>query len=181
MFIKIETTPNPDTIKFLVESRWLDFVWECKDVDDAKKSILAHKLFSVPGVVYLLFGYDFVSVSKSAETSWDDLKAPILSEISDFLEEGLNLLMDASIEEQKFQADLGELEQKIIIVLDEKVQPALESHGGAVKLVKFEAGIVYLDLQGACRGCPSSEATLKFGIQNLLRYYFPEVQEVRSV
>lgn len=191
MLIKIERTPNPATLKFIVNKKWLEVIWECKNDEDAKKSIIANQLMKVEGVVYLFFGYDFVSVSKEKEANWEILKPIILGEISDFLLEEIPFFQTTQIKDQeskpnpsasaKKEEELTEVEKKIIEVLNEKVQPAIESHGGAIQFYKLENGIVYLDLQGACKGCPSSTITLKNGIENLLKYYFPEITSVESI
>lgn len=204
--IAIHSTPNPNALKFVVNEKWINFVWECVDEKDAAKSILAKKLWDL-GVAYIMFGYDFVSVIKKNEQKWDDLEQEIVGIIGNFLKQDIGLFENAdenlgkdvesmreesmneqSIseknlgEEQKFAEEFpqefSKLEMQIIATLEEKVQPIVQMHGGVVKFIKFDDGVVVLDLQGACRGCPSSSITLKNGIQNLLCYYFPEVKEV---
>jgi len=198
--ITVQTTPNPNALKFIVPDRWMNFVWECHDAKDAAKSDLARDLFAIDGVVYMMFGYDFVSVSKRQDVAWDNLKGEVLEKIDEFLQRDVGLFETKDLPpmyQEKPSAEKGaskgdsyiareereynELELKIINVLEEKVQPVLASHGGMVRFVSFCDGVVVLDLQGACKGCPSSAYTLKNGIENLLKYYFPEVSEVASV
>jgi len=178
--ITVANTPNANALKFIVDRRWMNFVWECRNEKDAAKSQLANHLFAINGVVYMLFGYDFVSVTKSPEHEWSELEAEIIETIDTFLKRNVGLFEDEKpVAETKQEAkEFSEIETKIITVLQEKVQPAIESHGGLVKFISFQDGVVKLDLQGACKGCPSSAYTLKNGIENLLKYYFPEVREV---
>jgi Fe-S cluster biogenesis protein NfuA len=190
--IRISNTPNPLSLKFIVPEKWMNFVWECADESTAKKSVLASKLWQIEGVKYLLFGHDFVSVTKSQEALWEIIQLEIIEAIADFLNDVIGQGKDffakeidaAQLEQAKKVAQKwaeNSIEEKIQHVLEEKVQPAIAHHGGFIKLIGFENGIVKLDLQGACKGCPSSTQTLKFGIQNLLQYYFPEVVSVESV
>ena len=192
--ITVQTTPNPNALKFIVGERWIGFVWECNNERDAAKSQLAKVLWAIDGVVYLMFGSDFVSISKKQNVSWEKLQPEIIDAIDEFLQKDIGLFednikipLDGQSKKSKLDIELSEsnieyteLEIKIIHVLDEKVRPVLESHGGMVKFVSFHDGVVVLDLQGACKGCPSSMYTLKNGIENLLKYYFPEVKEVAS-
>lgn len=180
MLIKIEKTPNPQTLKFIVDKKWLDFIWECKTEEESKHSPLASVLWKTGDVLYLFFGYDFVSITKKEDQEWDVLKPIFLGAISDFLQENIQLI-NKRFDENNNLEGFSDFEKKIIEVLDQKVQPAVEGHGGAIKLVKFENGILFLDLQGACKGCPSSIATLKNGVENLMKYYFPEIESVEAV
>ncbi len=179
MLIKVQQTPNPNSMKFIVDKKWLNFVWECFSDFDAKKSDLANTLWKLEGVMYLMFGHDFVSVSKKHDALWEILSPEIVDILSEFLLREVDLF-DTQMPNME-QKNFNELEQKIAQVLEEKVQPAIENHGGMISLVKVENGVVFLDLQGACRGCPSSTLTLKNGIENLLKYYFSEIKSVESV
>jgi Fe-S cluster biogenesis protein NfuA len=198
MLIKVHTTPNPDALKFVVGQKWIEFVWECSSEKEAKKSPLALKLWHLPGVAYLMFGHDFVSVVKDREALWEILQTEIIELLSEFLLEEKGLFSDVILDFAKGgnaaendqnqpnkpkydDREYTEFEQKIIKTLEEKVQPALEFHGGWVQFVSFENGILLIDMQGACKGCPSSLSTLKDGIENLMRYYFPEISEVCEV
>ena len=187
MLIQVNNTPNPDALKFIVPTRWLEFIWECSNLETAKKSNLAKQLWEIEGVVYLMFGSDFVLVTKKPDALWELIQVEVVDKLSAFLEEDVSLFYDPNFEKTekekktKKQKDFSQLEEKIIKVLDEKVQPALESHGGMVEFVSFENGVLTLDMQGACKGCPSSMYTLKNGIENLMKYYFPEINELKSI
>jgi Fe-S cluster biogenesis protein NfuA len=184
--ITVQTTPNPHAMKFLVGEKWINFVWECLDANASKKSPLAEQLWQIEGVNALLFGFDFVSVTKKHDSSWLDIQFEVIDKIDEFLKKDIGLF-DSKHESKDMQkeiesnAQLSELDLKIIQVIEEKIQPAIVSHGGVVKFVSFANGVLLLDLQGACKGCPSSAVTLKNGIENLLQYYFPEIVEVKSV
>ena len=180
MFVQIQGTPNVNSMKFLVEDEWLDFIWECKTESDALKSPLSESLWGIDGVVYLMFGRKFVSITKTPAASWDELTGVILEVISDYLLEN-NKIFNGSFQKKDKNLGKNDLEKKIIQLIDEKVQPTIESHGGQIIFVRFDEGTVFLELKGACKGCPSSEITLKHGIQNLLKYYFPEVEKVESL
>lgn len=184
--ITVVTTPNPHAMKFIIGSKWISFAWECANEKTAKKSPLARALWNLNGVNYLLFGLDFVSVNKRNDISWLNLQPEVIDIIDDFLKKDIGLFestKESHKEEMKLDdvQELTELEEKIIKVIEEKVQPSIESHGGMVKFISFKNGILILDLQGACKGCPSSAVTLKGGIENLLKYYFPEILKVESV
>lgn len=185
MLIHLENTYNPNVMKFIIDHVWIDFNWECKDFFNANKSLLARELWKIDGVVYLLFGSEFVLVSKKNDIIWDELSLVIMEVISDYLETHTKVFDDIMSDELNRQmnskCDLSEFEKKISKVLEEKVQPSLKLHGGFVELVEFCDGVLKVRLQGACNGCYSSEATLQFGIKNLLQYYFPEIQVVENV
>lgn len=184
MFIQTETTPNPATLKFLpgcavMESGTANF----PGPEAAARSPLALKLFEVDGVAGVFFGSDFIAVTKMADREWDVLKPVILSAIMDHFTLGdpvitgdADALVEAAAEEQE-----GEIAARIRELIDTRVRPAVAVDGGDITFCGFEDGIVYLHMQGACSGCPSSTATLKHGIENMLRYYVPEVIEVRPV
>lgn len=180
MFIQIEKTFNENSLKFITQTVWINFIWECKNEYDANKSELSKNIWKIGGIVYLMFGRNFVLITKNSQESWDELQLVVLEIIDDFLKKHTNLFENAQ-EEKTENSNFSEFEQKIIEVLEKKVNPVVNSHGGMVKFIKFEDGIVYLDLMGACKGCKNSEFTLKNGIQNLLCYYFFEIKEVKSV
>lgn len=185
MFIQTESTPNPQTLKFLpgrtvLPAGTADF----RDAASAARSPLAERLFRVEGVSGVFLGGDFVSITKGEEQDWFQLKPALLGIIMEHFTAGRPVLLDeggAEAEEARFdQADAGVVEQ-IRELLDTRVRPAVAQDGGDIIFRGFERGVVYLHMQGACAGCPSSTATLKMGIENMLRHYIPDVVEVRAV
>ena len=179
MFVQIETTPNPNSLKFLpgkIVSNSGSF--EITKKDDVKNE-LVRNIMSVNGVEGIFLSKDFISVNKYDETSWDDIKHIVISLINDFYSDGKEFVIDKS----PFEIDenLGEIEKKIVQILDQKIRPAVAKDGGDIKFKKFKNGIVMVQLQGSCSGCPSSTMTLKQGVQNLLCHYLPEVKEVVAV
>ncbi|MDO5647202.1 NifU family protein [Paracoccus sp. (in: a-proteobacteria)] len=185
MFIQTETTPNPATLKFLPGETVLgggtaDFT----TVDDAASSPLARRIFAVPGVTGVFLGRDFVTVTKADDTPWDHLKPSVLGAIMEHFQSGAPV-MDGAAPETAGHADHSgpdaEIVEQIKELLDTRVRPAVAQDGGDITFHGFDRGIVYLHMQGACAGCPSSTLTLKMGIENLLRHYIPEVIEVRPI
>ena len=181
MFIQTETTPNPNTLKFLPGREVLgrgtaDFA----DVKAASASPLAGRLFAIDGVGRVFFGSDFVTVGKSAGVDWAVLKPQVLAAIMDHFTSGA-ALMATAVEDAGPDAEDSDVVRQIRELLDTRVRPAVANDGGDIVFRRFEDGIVYLHMQGACSGCPSSSATLKHGIENMLRYYVPEVQSVVAV
>lgn len=190
MIINVKTTPNPNAMQFIVPERWINFSWECKNEKDAAKSPLAQKLWQIEGVKYLMFSTDFVSIIKDPDLIWEILQPDIIESISEFIISGLTLFETDDVKAlQKLEKEsranpereYTELEKQMITALEDKVQPAIELHGGMVKFEEFKDGILLLDMQGACKDCPSSLTTLKDGIENLMKYYFPEIIEVKHV
>lgn len=188
MFIETQATPNPNTIKFLPgrevsPGRLLEFT----DAAEAEaRAPLAARLLAVPGVRAVFLGRDFVSVTKEEDADWAALKAELLSRLVDHFLSGAPVVLDSGETEAADAAagedgEGGETVRQIKAVLEEKVAPAVARDGGHILFHSFEDGVVYLEMQGACAGCPSSVYTLKQGIENLLRYYVPEVREVRPV
>lgn len=188
MFIETQATPNPNTIKFLPgrevsPGRLLEFT----DAGQAEaQAPLAARLLAVPGVKAVFLGRDFVSVTKDEDADWAALKAELLSRLVDhFLSGAPAVLATGDAEEADAAADADseddETVRQIKAVLEEKVAPAVARDGGHILFHSFTDGVVYLEMQGACAGCPSSVYTLKQGIENLLRYYVPAVREVRPV
>ena len=127
----------------------------------------------------IFLGEDFISVNKDDLTKWDDLKHIVISFINDFYSDGNEFVIDENLEEQN--SNLGEIEQKIVKILDQKIRPAVARDGGDIKFKEFKDGVVKVQLQGSCSGCPSSTMTLKQGVQNLLCHYLPEVKEVVAI
>lgn len=185
MFIQTERTPNPATLKFLpgeavMSSGTADF----RDVESAERSPLARRLFQIEGVIGVFFGGDFVSVSKSDDADWQLLKPVILGVIMEHFVAGHPLLLEDAAQTAEEVADDGadaEIIAQIKELLDTRVRPAVAQDGGDITYQGFQNGIVMLQLQGSCQGCPSSTMTLKMGIENMLKHYIPEVVEVRAV
>lgn len=184
MFIETEVTPNPDTLKFYGNSVLLPTgSANFTDIDQAEQSPLATALFALDGVRGVFIGYDFVSVTKATEMDWDSVKPSVLAALMQFFASGAPVLADTfsqalAVDEDEADADIV---QQIQVLLDEKVRPAVAGDGGDIIYRGFKEGVVYLEMQGACSGCPSSTITLKHGIENLLKYYVPEVVDVRPV
>ena len=184
MFIQTETTPNPATLKFLpgrtvLASGTLDM----RDKAEAAKSPLAERLFDVTGVGGVFFGSDFITVTKTGG-EWQQLKPAILGAIMEHYMSGAPLLAADSAtvaEEEFFDAKDAETVATIKELIETRVRPAVANDGGDITFRGFKDGIVYLGMQGSCSGCPSSTATLKHGIQNLLRHFVPDVVEVRPM
>ena len=179
MFVQIETTPNPNSLKFLPGKTVSNSgSFEITKKDDVKNE-LVRNIMSVNGVEGIFLSKDFISVNKYDETSWDDIKHIVISLINDFYSDGKEFVIDKS----PFEVDqnLGEIEKKIVQILDQKIRPAVAKDGGDIKFKEFKNGVVLVQLQGSCSGCPSSTMTLKQGVQNLLCHYLPEVKEVVAV
>ena len=132
-----------------------------------------------PGVEGIFLGEDFISVNKDDSTKWEDVKHIVISLINDFYSEGKEFVIDENLKKQN--SNLDEIEQKIVKILDEKIRPAVARDGGDIKFKEFKNGVVKVQLQGSCSGCPSSTMTLKQGVQNLLCHYLPEVKEVIAI
>ncbi|MEO8558497.1 MAG: NifU family protein [Rhodospirillales bacterium] len=187
MFIQTEQTPNPATLKFIpgravLEDGTADFA----SADTAARSPLAQRLFEVEGVSRVFLGSDFITVTKTGAADWPVLKPAILGGIMEHYTSGQPALNDAAAGaaaaagSDQPAGDDDEIVSQIRELLDTRVRPAVAQDGGDIIFQRFEDGIVYLHMQGACSGCPSSTATLKMGIENMLRHYVPEVVEVRA-
>jgi Fe-S cluster biogenesis protein NfuA len=182
MFIQTEQTPNPATLKFLPGRSVMGDAGTASfaDPEEAKRSPLAQRLFEIEGVSGVFFGDDFISVSKDTDEDWYLLKPAVLGVIMEHFTAGRPLLTEAAADEAGTESD-SEVVATIKELLDTRVRPAVAQDGGDIVFRGFEDGVVLLHMQGACAGCPSSTATLKMGIENMLRHYVPEVQEVRAV
>ena len=185
MFIQTEATPNPATLKFIPGKPVLPgSTREYKKAADAMESPLAEKLFGISGVSGVFLGHDFITISKGAG-EWQHLKPAILGTIMDHYVSGAPVLADAekpeADSEEFFAEEHAETVKTIKDLLDTRVRPAVAQDGGDITFKGFKEGIVYLNMKGSCAGCPSSTATLKHGIENLLRHFVPEVTEVRPV
>ncbi|MFD1797027.1 NifU family protein [Paracoccus aurantiacus] len=184
MFIQTETTPNPATLKFLpgqpvLERGTADFT----DAEAASVSPLATRVFAVNGVSGVFLGSDFVTVTKADSAEWDHIKPAILGAIMEHFQSGAPAMQGAA--DLTGHADHSGEDEGIVSqikeLLDTRVRPAVAQDGGDITFHGFDKGVVYLHMQGACAGCPSSTMTLKMGIENLLRHYIPEVTEVRPI
>ncbi len=185
MFIQTEATPNPATLKFIPgEPVLLDGTRDYRDARDAEESPLASRLFQISGVDGVFFGSDFVTITKD-DTDWQHLKPAILGAIMEHYLSGVPVIGDDAATTGGAAEDFDETDSKIVEtikeLLDTRVRPAVAQDGGDITFHGFRDGIVLLRMQGACAGCPSSTATLKHGIENLLRHFIPEVTEVRPV
>ena len=184
MFIQTEETPNPSTLKFIPGKVLLEGgTQEFKSKKDAKSNNLANMLFEDENVDGVFIGKDFITITKSDQVNWESLKPSILSKIHDFLSSGKKVEGQNNkkkIKENYNKKDL-EIVKQINDLLDERIKPAVAQDGGDISFVKFDNGIVYLELRGACAGCPSSTITLKSGIENMLKYYIPEIVSVEAV
>ncbi|AZQ68919.1 NifU family protein [Silicimonas algicola] len=183
MFIQTESTPNPATLKFLPGQSVLGAgTADFPSAGTAGKSPLASRIFAVEGVTGVFLGTDFVTVTKAEATEWDVVKAPILGAIMEHFQSGQPAIEgEAAAAHAEHDGEDGEIVSQIKELLDTRVRPAVAQDGGDIVFHGFDRGIVYLHMQGACAGCPSSTLTLKMGIENLLRHYIPEVVEVRPV
>jgi len=185
MFIQTEATPNPATLKFLPGRTVLDGgTLDLRDRNEAAKSPLAERLFDVAGVSGVFFGSDFIAVTKDSG-EWPQLKPLILGAIMEHFMSGAPLLTTGNTEQadadEFFDTADADTVATIKELIETRVRPAVANDGGDITFRGFKDGIVYLNMKGACSGCPSSTATLRHGIQNLLRHYVPDVAEVRPV
>ena len=179
MFVQTEVTPNPNSLKFLPGKKVSNSgPYEITNKDDTQNE-LVRNLLSINGVEGIFLGEDFISINKKEIIKWDEIKHIVISFINDFYSEGKEFVIDESLEEPN--SNLGDFEQKIVKILDEKIRPAVARDGGDIKFKEFKDGVVKVQLQGSCSGCPSSTMTLKQGVQNLLCHYLPEVKEVIAV
>tara|TARA_Y100001936_G_C15963921_1_gene607169 strand:- start:59 stop:598 length:540 start_codon:yes stop_codon:yes gene_type:complete len=179
MFIQTETTPNPNSLKFLPGKKVSKIgIIEITKKDETNNELIKD-LLSVNGVEGILLADDFISVNKLEKISWDEIKHIIISLINDFYSNGKDFVLDSKQNEDNI--DLSEIEKNIIKILDEKIRPAVSRDGGDIKFRSFKDGVVKVQLRGSCSGCPSSTLTLKQGVQNLLKHYIREVKEVEAI
>ena len=181
MFIQTEDTPNPDTLKFMPG----DTVLKTGSVDYSNKessvsSPLASRLFEIDGVSRVFLSSDFISVTKETDLEWNNLKPSILTGIMEHYSSGLPALNNEKEIKVNDSAEDTEIVKQIKDLLETRVRPAVAMDGGDISFCSFESGVVTLQMKGACAGCPSSTATLKMGIENMLRHYIPEVTEVKA-
>jgi len=182
MFIQTEQTPNPQTLKFIpgmqvMQSGTADF----PSAETALKSPLAAELFNIEGVEGVFMGSDFITVTKAESKVWEVMKPEILHTIMDFFVTGKTIMGNETSNGGINFAELNEIEQQIAEIIENRVRPAVAMDGGDIIFRSFENGVVKVQLQGSCSGCPSSTATLKQGIENMLKHYVPEVESVEAV
>ena len=182
MNIETEITPNPETLKFLVDKQYILHTGiEIKNIKDAKKFKFSNEIFQIKGIKSLYIGENFIAITKHQNLGWSAVKTKILTFLLDYISEN-EFFIEKKADSQKFKKKKkNKISQDIEKIIDEKVRPAVARDGGDIIFKDFEKGTVSLVLKGACAGCPSSTATLKQGIENLLKHYFPEVKEVRAV
>ena len=181
MFIQTEITPNPNSLKFLPgrkvsNSGSLEITKKNNTNNDLVKNIL-----SINGVTGIFLGADFISINKDKNVNWEDIKHIAISLINEFYESGKEFVIDKNINENHPEKNLLEVEKQIINILETKIKPAVARDGGDIVFKNFKDGVVTVQLQGSCSGCPSSTMTLKQGVQNLLCHYIPDVKEVIAI
>ena len=179
MFVQTETTPNPNSLKFLpgkIVSNNGSF--EITKKDDTNNELIRN-LLSVNGVEGIFLGKDFISINKYDNSTWDEIRHVVISLINDFYQNGNECVIDKEL--INTPENLKDIEKKIVKILDQKIRPAVAKDGGDIKFKEFKDGVVKVQLQGSCSGCPSSTMTLKQGVQNLLCHYIPEVKEVIAI
>ncbi|MDC3174379.1 NifU family protein [Candidatus Pelagibacter sp.] len=181
MFVQTEVTPNPNSLKFLPGKNVSNSgPYEITSKDQINNE-LVRNILSVNGVKGVFLGQDFISVNKSDQIKWDEIKHIVSSFINDFYSDGKEFVIDENIKEKEHESDLDEIEKRIVKILDQKIRPAVAKDGGDIKFKEYKDGVVKVQLQGSCSGCPSSTMTLKQGVQNLLCHYLPEVKEVIAI
>jgi len=179
MFIQTEVTPNPNSLKFLPGKKVSNSgPYEITNKENIQNE-LVRNILSINGVEGIFLGQDFISVNKNENIKWEEIKHIVISLINDFYADGKEFVIDENIKEEV--SDLNEIEEKIVKILDQKIRPAVAGDGGDIKFIEFKDGIVKVQLQGSCSGCPSSTMTLKQGVQNLLCHYLTEVKEVVAI
>ena len=177
MFVQTQNTPNPNSLKFLPSKKVSnDDPFEITDKNKSNNE-LVRNILSINGVTGIFLAEDFLSVNKDEKTKWEDLKHIIISFINDYYGSGNEIVIDSN-KISSTETQLSEIEKKIIKILETKIRPAVARDGGDIKFKKYNNGIVTVQLQGSCSGCPSSIMTLKQGVQNLLCHYIPEIKEV---
>jgi len=180
MFVQTEITPNPNSLKFipgkLVSKGGPIEITSKEEINND----LVRNVLSINGVTGVFLGEDFLSVNKEENKDWEDVKHIVISLINEFYSEGKEFVIDKNADE-KAQEGFAEIEKQIIKILETKIRPAVARDGGDIKFKEFKDGVVTVQLQGSCSGCPSSTMTLKQGVQNLLCHYIPDVKEVVAV
>ena len=179
MFVQTEITPNPNSLKFLPgKTVSNEGSFEITKKDETNNDLIRN-LLSINGVEGIFLGKDFISINKHDDITWDEIKHIVISLINDFYLSGKECVIEKNLNENN--EDLKDIEKKIVKILDQKIRPAVAKDGGDIKFREFKDGVVKVQLQGSCSGCPSSTMTLKQGVQNLLCHYLPEVKKVEAV
>ena len=180
MFVQTENTPNPNSLKFLPGKKVSnDDPLEITDKNESKNELIRN-ILSINGVTGIFLAEDFLSVNKDEKTEWEELKHIIISFINDYYSNGNEIVIDNNRINSN-ESDLSEIEKKIVKILETKIRPAVARDGGDIKFKEYKDGVVTVNLQGSCSGCPSSTMTLKQGVQNLLCHYIPEIKEVIAI
>ena len=180
MFVQTEVTPNPNSLKFIPGKEVSNIgSFEITNKNETNNELVKN-LLSINGVNGVFLGKDFLSINKDENIEWKEIKHIVISLINDFYLGGKEFVIDKNFDENE-KKDLIDIEKKIIEILDKKIRPAVAKDGGDIKFKEFKNGIVKVQLQGSCSGCPSSTMTLKQGVQNLLCHYLPEVKEVVAI
>ena len=179
MFVQTEITPNPNSLKFIPGKNVSNSgSFEVTKKDNVNNDLIRN-ILSINGVVGIFLSKDFISVNKNNENSWDDIKHIVISHINEFYASGKEFVINKDLNEEN--ESLDEIEKRIIQLLEDKIRPAIARDGGDIKFKEFKNGVVKVQLQGSCSGCPSSTMTLKQGVQNLLCHYLPEVKSVEAI
>ena len=179
MFVQTEITPNPNSLKFLPGKNVSNKgSFEITQKDQTNNELVKN-LLSINGVEGIFLGKDFISINKYDDISWNEIKHIVISLINDFYSSGKECVVENTLIENN--ENLKDIEKKIVKILDEKIRPAVAKDGGDIKFKEFKDGIVKVQLQGSCSGCPSSTMTLKQGVQNLLCHYLPDVKKVEAL
>jgi NFU1 iron-sulfur cluster scaffold homolog, mitochondrial len=180
MFVQTEVTPNPNALKFVPGKAVSNSgSFEITKKEDSNNE-LVRSLLSINGVTGIFLGSDFLSVNKEEDKNWEDIKHIVISLINEHYSDGKEFVIDMN-HGNDVETNFAEIEEKIIKILDTKIRPAVAKDGGDIKFKEFKDGVVKVELQGSCSGCPSSTMTLKQGVQNLLCHYLPEVKEVVAI
>ncbi len=180
MFIQTQITPNPNSLKFIPGKKVSNSgSFEITNKDEINND-LVRNILSINGVTGIFLGEDFLSVNKIENTSWEDIKHIVISLINEFYSSGNEFVINKNMDSKKMD-DYAEIEKQIVKILETKIKPAVAQDGGDIKFKEFKDGVVTVQLQGSCSGCPSSTMTLKQGVQNLLCHYIPDVKEVVAI
>ena len=180
MFVQIQETPNPNSLKFIPGKKVSSIgSVELTKKEDTNNDLLKN-ILSINGVESIFLGDDFLSVNKNEKINWEDIKHIVISLINEFYSDGKDLILGEIIKSDE-KKDFKEIEKKIIKIVETKIKPAVARDGGDIKFIAFKEGIVTVQLQGSCSGCPSSTITLKRGVENLLTHYIPDVKQVEAI
>ena len=178
MFVQTEITPNPNSLKFLPgKTVSVNGSYEITKKNNINNNLIRN-ILSIHGVKGIFLGLDFISVNKEKDVDWEDVKHIVISFINEYYQSGKKFVIDKNSYKEDSKENMIEIEKMITKILDEKIKPAVAKDGGNIKFKKFQDGVVTVELQGSCSGCPSSTMTLKQGVENLLRHYIPDVKKV---